>query len=148
MGTRPLPRGKPWSPTWCSGDGMKRAMVLICVLTVLCVSSGLIVDITQQNTARSYLDALPEVRRAVLLGDMTEAYIQQSLLHANWQHDVNWLNCFVSHHHTRAVTTAMLQLATALEMGWPDEALRSLDILQDCLMDIEKGDYFSWENFL
>ncbi len=123
-------------------------MILICTLCVLCFAGSIWGDRAQRNTARKYLGELPEIRKAVIRQDMTDSYARQSLLYAHWQHDVFWLNAFVSHHHTREVTVAMLQLATALEMDWPDEALRAIDLVQTSLQDIENGDYFSLENFL
>ena len=127
---------------------MRRSLILICVLSMLCLGTSLWVDITQQQTAREYLQALPALREAVLQNNMAEAFAQHAMLYANWQHDVRWLNFFVSHHHTRAVTTAMAELATAMEQGWEDEALRGLDSLKDALEDVAASDFPYLENIL
>ncbi len=126
---------------------MKRAVVLIVVLSVLCVSVSLIGDHMQASNARAYLKELRPVRKALKSGDFTDAYARQSLIEAKWRYEKGWLNTFISHHHTREVSTAMLRLATAIEMGWQVEALEAMDILQDCLEDIETSDGLRWENF-
>ena len=93
---------------------MRRAVTLIVVLTVLCLGLGLWLDLTQRHTAREYLDALDVVRTEVLENRMDSAAHEQAYLHARWQYDAGWLNFLIGHHHTRAVTSAMLHLSTAL----------------------------------
>ena len=62
-------------------------------------------------------------------------------LHAQWQHDAVWLNYLISHHHTRAVSTAMVELSTALERQWDTETFQALDALEDALRDVEQSDF-------
>ena len=69
-------------------------------------------------------------------------------LHAQWQHDAVWLNYLISHHHTRAVSTAMVELSTALERQWDTETFQALDALEDALRDVEQSDFPYWENIL
>ena len=127
---------------------MKRAITLICVLTLVCVGAGTWLDVTQTRTAQQYRDALPALRSALLTDRYDDAYLQQAELHARWQNDEHWLNGVISHHHTRAVNLAMVQLATAIEQQWRDEALRALDLLEDALLDVEQSDSFRLENVL
>ena len=87
---------------------MRRAITLIVVLTVMCLGLGLWLDLTQRHTAREYLDALDVVRTEVLENRMDSAAHEQAYLHARWQYDAGWLNFLIGHHHTRAVTSAML----------------------------------------
>lgn len=127
---------------------MRRAVILIVALTVLSVGLSVWLDLSQRNTARGYMDSFGLVREALEQGKMDEAAQEQAYLHARWQHDAKWLNCLISHHHTRAVNTAMLELATALEQRWPDEALRALDRVMDALGDVASSDFASLENIL
>jgi hypothetical protein len=126
---------------------MKRAVILISVLTAICVTGSVAVDLYEARTAQSYLDELPPLRMAILNGDMTDARDRESLMYARWQHDAAVLNIFISHHHTRLVSTALLQLSTAVEMGWQEEALKTVDLLQDALEHVLEGDFYKWENF-
>ncbi len=126
---------------------MKRAIVLISVITVVCLAGSLAVDLYEARTAQSYLEELPPLRQAILKGDMEDAYARESLLYARWQHDVTILKIFISHHHTRLVSTALLQLSTAVEMGWQNDALKAADLLQDALEHVLEGDFYKWENF-
>lgn len=125
---------------------MRRAIVLIVVMLVLSVSLGLWMDFSQQAVAREYLEASTGIRALLTSGQVENALHEQAYWHAKWQHDAKWLNCLVSHHHTRAVTTAMVELATALEQNWNDEALRALNKLDDALGDVEQSDFPALEN--
>ena len=127
---------------------MRRALTLIVILTVLSVGPGVWLDVLQRNTARQYKRSFEEVRQAVIAGFPQQARQEQTYLHALWQRDALWLNCLISHHHTRAVNTALLKLDTALEMNWNQEALQALDELYDALGDIESSDFMSLENVL
>ena len=127
---------------------MRRAVTLIVVLTVLCLGLGLWLDLTQRHTAREYLDALDVVRTEVLENRMDSAAHEQAYLHARWQYDAGWLNFLIGHHHTRAVTYAMLHLSTALEQRWRDETLRALDEAVDALGEGESSDFATLENIL
>lgn len=127
---------------------MRRSVILIVVLSILCVGTGFFVDHVQQETAREYMDEALLMRMEVLNGNLDAAYERQVLMHAYWQHDAKWLNCLISHHHTRAVGTALLELSTALEQRWNDESLRALDSLQDALGDIQSSDCWKLENML
>ena len=127
---------------------MKRAIILITVLTLGLVGLSLWMDTTQTRTAEAYRARVPVIRDALRAERYDDALLYQSELHALWQHDVGWLNCLVSHHHTRAVNTALTALATALENRWPTEALQALDALDDALGDVQKSDAPLWENIL
>lgn len=127
---------------------MRRAITLVIVLTVFSFGLSLWTDLCQRDTARRYLDALAELRGLLLENRIEEAEDEQAYLYAIWQHDAKWLNCITSHHHTRAVNTAMLKLTTALEQGWRDESLRALDEVMDALEDIETSDFTTLENVL
>ena len=127
---------------------MRRALILILVLTAGTFGSGWWLDHLQQNTARRYLAGLDAVRQAVLENRMDEARREESYLHALWQHDAPWLNCLISHHHTRDVNSALLKLATALEMGWQERAILALDEAWDALDEVAHSDLPAWENIL
>lgn len=127
---------------------MRRAVILIVVMLVLSVSLGLWMDLSQRAVAREYLDASTGIRALLEAGQPQNALNEQAYWHAKWQHDAKWLNCLISHHHTRAVTTAMVELATALQQGWEDEALRALNKLDDALGDVEQSDFPALENIL
>lgn len=127
---------------------MKRALTLILVLTLVSFGLGVWLDVSQRHTARTYLDGYALVRELLIKGEVEQAAWEQAYLHARWQHDETWLNCLISHHHTRAVNSAMRALATALEQRWTDESLRALDLVMDALSDIETGDSAAFENIL
>ena len=127
---------------------MRRAVLLISILSVLAVGLGLWVDLEQRQVAREYMDGVGMVRWLMDQGEIEKAAQEQAYLHAQWQHDAKWLNCLISHHHTRAVTTAMIELAAALENRWDDEILRALDKAEDALSDIEGSDFCTLENIL
>ena len=127
---------------------MQRALTLIIVLSLLCFGCGIRLDRLQRDTAQAYLEELAGIRTAVQAGEMEDARMQEALLHARWQHDSSWLNCMISHHHTRNVSSALLHLATALEMGWPARTLYALDEVVDAMKDIRDADFCRWENIL
>lgn len=127
---------------------MRRAMTLIVVLLVLSLLPALWLDIRQRDTAQSYMAAYEQVRRLLLAEKPQEAEDEASYLHALWQRDETWLNCLISHHHTRAVNTALLKLSTAMAQGWQEECLQAIDEVQDALSDIAGSDLMSVENLL
>ena len=127
---------------------MKRALVLIVVLTAGTFGCGWWLDHLQQHTACRYLAMLDEVRTAVLDSRMDDARREESHLHALWQHDAGWLNTLISHHHTRDVNSALLKLATALEMNWHERAILALDEARDALDEVAHSDLPAWENIL
>ena len=120
---------------------MRRAYLLIILLTVAAVGLGLWADLTQRSVARDYLHQTETLRRQVKAGEMEAAEEAEASIHAKWDKDSLWLNCLIDHHHTRAVSTAFLQLSTALEMGWADESMKALDLLQDAFTDIGQSDF-------
>ncbi len=125
---------------------MRRAVLLIIILTALGVGCGLWADISQRDTAREYLGGLEAVRQAVLTDDMQAAAREQAYWHALWQRDETRLNFLLTHEHTRSVSAAMMRLATALEQGWREEALKSLDDVTEAFRHIETGDFPAAEN--
>ena len=127
---------------------MRRAIVLITVLTLVAVGLGLWTDLLQQRVAREYLEGATLLRTYLKESDSQAAAHEQAYLHAKWQQDAKWLNCLISHHHTRAVSTAMISLATALDMGWEEEIYQALDALEDALKDVEQSDFPYLENIL
>lgn len=127
---------------------MKRALILIIALTTTMFGSGWWLDHLQADTARRYLELLDAVRTAVLENRMEDARREESMLHALWQHDAEWLNGLISHHHTRDVSSALLKLATALEMGWQERAILALDEAWDALDEVAHSELPVWENIL
>lgn len=127
---------------------MRRAVILIVVLMPLSLGLGLWTDISQQRVAREYLSGSTFIRALLMENNIEQAQAEQAYLHAKWQQDAKWLNCIISHHHTRAVTTALIQLATALDEGWEQEQLKALDQLEDALRDVEQSDFPYLENIL
>lgn len=127
---------------------MRRALILIVTLTVLSFGGGLLVDHMQRSTALRYLTLLSGVRASVVENRIEQAKRDEAFLHANWQHDAKWLNALISHHHTRAVNTALLHLSTALDMRWVNESVMAIDEAADALNDIASSDYAFWENIL
>lgn len=120
---------------------MRRAYMLIVMLTIASVGLGLWADLTQRSVARQYLFQTENIRQQVIAGEMGAAQDAETAVNAKWDKDSRWLNCLIDHHHTRAVSTAFLQLSTALEMGWTDESLKALDLLQDAFTDIGQSDF-------
>lgn len=127
---------------------MRRALTLIAVLLVLSLLPALWLDIRQRDTAQSYMAAYEQVRRLLLAEKTEEAQAEAAYLHALWQKDETWLNCLISHHHTRAVNTALLKLSTAMAQSWPEECLQAIDEVQDALSDIAGSDLMSVGNLL
>lgn len=118
---------------------MRRALTLIITLTLLSFGVGAYLDDLQHDTAERYLAQLDHLRALLLKEDFSKARLEQAHIHALWQHDERWLKCMVSHHHTRAVSEALLKLATALEQRWADEALLALDEAVSALLDVQYG---------
>ena len=127
---------------------MRRALILIIVLTALTFGCGFWLDHRQSEMALEYLAGIHEIRTAVLEGRMQDASVQQAYLHAMWQHESIWLNCLISHHHTRDVSSALLKLATGLEMESTVLSLMALDEAQDALEEVAVSDRPTWENIL
>ena len=82
---------------------MKRALILIVVLTLGSFGCGSWLDHLQQKAAQQYLDGFHAVRRLIEADDMDAAAREQAYLHALWQKDAHWLNVLLDHHHTRDV---------------------------------------------
>lgn len=127
---------------------MKRAIVLITVLTIGCLAAALTVDLLQHHTAQAYLAELPVLREAVMKRDFQGAKKQHEKLEAAWEQEAFWLDCLISHDHTREVFAQVGALKTAIEMEWQEEALKALDALDAALVHIETGEFCRWENFL
>ena len=127
---------------------MKRALILIVVLTAGTFGCGWQLDHLQQKTAQRYMQQLSHLRMLVLDGSMEDARREEAHLHALWQHDSAWLNCLISHHHTRDVTSALLKLTTALEMDWPVLAVLAVDEALDALEEVAQSELPKWENIL
>ena len=127
---------------------MRRALILIISLTVFTFGCGWWLDHLQSETALSYLKGIHTIRAAVLEGRMQDAGMEQAYLHAMWQHDSDWLNCMISHHHTRDVESALMKLATGLELQSPVLSLLALDEAQDALEEVAVSNLPLWENIL
>jgi len=127
---------------------MKRAVILIVVLSISAIGLGLWMDLTQRSIARDYLQETEQMRRQLLYGDMEVLRNGQSHLQDRWRKDSRWLNCLIDHHHTRAVSAALLKLSTALEQGWQGEAFQALDLLRDAFTEIGESDFPRLDNVL
>lgn len=127
---------------------MRRAIILIVVLSIIGFGGGAWMDRVQSNTAESYQGNVSLIRQWMKQGDTEKAAIEQARLYSKWEVDAKWLNCFISHHHTRAVSQALQELSTAFEFGWEDEIYRALDRTRDALMDVQCGDRLTIENVL
>lgn len=127
---------------------MKRALILITVLTVGCLACALTIDLHQHHTAQAYLGDLPPLRQAALAEDWGQAKALHQQLKADWEQEAFLLDCLISHEYTREVAGQMVALETAVQMGWQQEALQILDALQAALEHIHTGDFCRWENFL
>jgi len=123
-------------------------MILIVGLTLFSFGLGIGVDCHQRLTAEKYIALLDGVRTAVMENRMDDALTEQAYIHALWQHEAKWLNCLISHHHTRAVNSALLHMATALQMNWQPDALIALDDAFDALNEISCGEFAHWQNVL
>ena len=127
---------------------MRRALILIFSLTLLTFGLGFWTDTRQRQAADEYIGMLENVRAAVIGMRMDDALREQAYVYALWQQDSRWLNCLISHHHTRAVNSALLHMATALEMGWRQEALIALDEAFDALTEVRDGEFATLRNIL
>lgn len=127
---------------------MQRAVILLVVMTLLGVGLGLWMETGLSAVCQRYLVQAEAVRRLVETNEMGEALEEERFLYASWQGESRKLNALVSHHHTRAVDEALLQLDTALHNGWREEVLLALDALRFSLMDLETDMTLRWENVL
>ena len=127
---------------------MKRAVILIVVMTLLGAGTGIWMERSLQETCGWYLAQEEALRRLVEGDALADALQKQRYVHGRWQEESRKLNAMVSHHHTRSVDDALLSLTTALEHGWQKDALHSLDALHDSLMDLEMDMTLRWENVL
>ena len=127
---------------------MRRAIVLITVLGLLCFGSGIVLDRHRYLTARQYMAELEQVRLMLLDERWQDAKESERLLSARWQHDQQRLKLLISHHHTREVSSALLQLSTAIEQKWMDEALPAVDDAHEALHEIAHGHLPTLENVI
>jgi len=127
---------------------VRRAVILILVMTLLGTGVGLWMEISLRSTCQQYLEQTRHIRQLAEAGALGEALQEQAYLYACWQGEVRGLNAIVSHHHTRAVDDALLKATTSLENGWQKEALLALDEVQDALEDLETDMTLRWENVL
>ena len=127
---------------------MKRALILIIVLSIGTFGCGIWLDRLQTRTALKYLDGVETIRQSIWDNRMDDARREQAYWHAMWQHDSGWLNCLISHHHTRNVNAGMMAMATALEGGWQTESLEAVDETAVALLEIACSDLALWENIL
>ena len=127
---------------------MRRALILIITLALFTFGCGFWLDMLQRDTAEAYLEGVSAIREAVMDGRMDDAAMDQAHLHAMWQHDSAWLNCLISHHHTRNVGSALLKLSTGLELESRVLSLMALDEAQDALEEVATSDLPVWENIL
>ena len=127
---------------------MKRALILIVVLTLGSFGCGSWLDHLQQKAAQQYLDGFHAVRRLIEADDMDAAAREQAYLHALWQKDAHWLNVLLDHHHTRDVESAMRHVATALQERSRIQALLAMDELTDALEEVAERDVALVENIL
>ena len=118
---------------------MKRAYILIVVLTLLTFGSGVWLDHVQKQTAERYARQIRTVRDYVEADRMDVAAREQAYIHALWQNDVRWLNILVDQQHTRNASSAMIRLSTALGEGWQKEALMALDELLGAFQELCPG---------
>lgn len=127
---------------------MRRATILTLALALALVGGAVVCDNAQRSTAIAYRKQAFGLREMVDRGEMDKALTEQAYLHALWQHEEKWLNCIISHSHTRDVSASLTRLSTALENRWRDEALRELDALDEALGEIELSDWPMLENIL
>lgn len=127
---------------------MRRALTLVILLGFLTFGCGLWLDHLQTKTASRYLVGIEEIRQAIKDERMEDARREQAYWHALWQHDSEWLNCLISHHHTRDVSAGLTELATALEMDWQTESLQAVDTTITALQEVANSDRPLWQNIL
>jgi len=127
---------------------MQRAVILLVVMTLLGVGLGIWMETGLSVVCHRYLAQAEVVRQLVETHALEEALQEERFLYASWQGESRKLNALVSHHHTRAVDEALLQLDTALHHGWQEEVLLALDALRFSLMDLETDMTLRWENVL
>ena len=118
---------------------MRRALILILTLTLLCFGSGVYLDHLRQETAQGHLKELEALRQLVLDGRWDDAAQQERLLTAHWQKDARWLKCLISHQHTREVDAALLRLSTGISQRWMEESLPALDEAHEALREVYDG---------
>ena len=82
---------------------MRRAYLLIILLTVAAVGLGLWADLTQRSVARDYLHQTESLRQQVKAGEMEAAEEAEASIHARWDKDSRWLNCMIPSPHPGGV---------------------------------------------
>ena len=127
---------------------MRRALSLVISLSLIAFGCGFWADEHQHRTAEEYLTDLEEVRQLLIGERWQEAREAERLLFARWQQDERWLNLLISHHHTREVSGALLQLSTAIAHRWMDEALPAVDAAHEALQEISTGQLLTVENVI
>ena len=127
---------------------MRRALILILILSGISFCGGMWLDHLQQQTAETYLEKLMLIQACIRQNQADAALQQLSHFHSTWQHDAHWLNYVLDHHHTRDVESSMRQLATALQEHNRTESLLAADELTDALEEIAQRDLPLWENIM
>ena len=127
---------------------MKRALILIIILSALTFGCGWWLDGLQQRTAADYLDRLSHIRQLVTAGETEAAISEQTALYIRWKNDAHWLNFLLDHHHTRDVEAALRHLATVLQEDAHLQSLLAIDELTDALEEVAQRDTAVLENIL
>ena len=127
---------------------MRRALILIIVLSLLSFGGGLWLDHLQQQTAITYLHKLALIQTQIKQDQTAAALHELSLFHSAWQHDAHWLNYLLDHHHTRDVESSLRHLSTALNEHDRTQALLAADELTDALEEVAQRDLPLWENIM
>ena len=125
---------------------MKRACLLIAVLTLIPVGLTFWADAQQHQTAMFYQKRLRSVISLTESGNLQEALDQQNELTALWQRDEKRLNHFADHFSTRQVSEAMGKASVSLGYGWHKEALMALDEARQALLELQQGQKAAFEN--
>ncbi len=127
---------------------VRRAVILISALLLLCVGLGAICDAKQMHTAKRYLFMTDQIREMTEAGQLKRAEGEERYMSALWQRDKSWLTCLISHEEIRRADEGLNSLHTALSHGWQGEALFALDELSAAFEEMKSGHLPTWDNII
>ncbi len=119
---------------------MKRALTLVIVIFAALIAAAVLTDGMQQRAGERAAEKSERLRRAVWAEDYAEGRKVLDALLQQWEAGESWLNCLISHHHTRAVSAALRRLDSSLRLQEQADVMEALDELDTALDEVRTAD--------
>lgn len=119
---------------------MRRALMLVIVIFIVLITAAVLTDGLQVRAGERAGEKSERLRRAAWAEDYTGGRRVLEELQREWERGEEWLNCLISHHHTRAVSAALRKLDSALLLQEQAHVLEALDELDTALDEVRTAD--------